>query len=174
MASVCVPQLQRRGHSLRFYWQSLNDRGIHTFMDDEELRKGEEITPALFKAIQRSRIAIVVLSENYASSSFCLDELSHILDYIKGKGRFVWPVFYNVDPSDVRKLRGTFGEAMAIHEASSNNNTDRLQKWKNALQLVANLTGTHYKWKNGYVLIFSLFFFSVFHESFVKFLQFEL
>jgi hypothetical protein len=37
-------------------------------MDDEDLRKGDEITPSLLKAIEDSKIAIVVLSKNYAIS----------------------------------------------------------------------------------------------------------
>jgi hypothetical protein len=127
-------------------WKALKDRGSHTFMDDEELRKGEEITPTLIKAIEDSKMAIVVLSKNYASSSFCLQELSNILDSIKDKGRLVWPVFYEVDPSDVRKLTGSYREAMDIHEARCNvDSKNMLQKWKNALQQVANLSGFHYK-----------------------------
>lgn len=89
-------------------------------MDDEELRKGKEITPSLLKAIENSNMAIVVLSKNYASSSFCLQELSNILDLLKDKGRLVWPDFYEVDPSDMRRLKGSFGEAMSINEVKYN------------------------------------------------------
>ncbi|MCI11670.1 resistance protein [Trifolium medium] len=126
-------------------WKALQDRGINTFIDDEELRKGEEITPSLIKAIEDSNMAIIVLSKNYASSSFCLQELYTILDCIKDKGRCVWPVFYEVDPSDVRKLKRSYGEAMVEHEMGSSSNIDLLQKWKNALHQVANLSGFHFK-----------------------------
>jgi len=68
----------RHGFTGNLY-KALCNRGIHTFIDDEELQSGEEITPALQKSIEESRIAIVVLSQNYASSSFCLDELATIL-----------------------------------------------------------------------------------------------
>nr|AHG28998.1 NBS-LRR protein [Cicer arietinum] len=108
-------------------------------MDDDDLQKGDEITPSLINSIQNSVMAIVVLSKNYASSSFCLQELSHILDSIKGKGRLVLPVFYKVDPSDVRKLKGTYGEAMDTNETKSNH------KWKMCLHQVSNLSGFHYK-----------------------------
>jgi len=127
-------------------WKALKDKGIHTFMDDEELQKGEEITPSLLKAIEDSMMAIVVLSENYATSSFCLQELSKILDTMKDKvGRSVLPVFYKVDPSDVRYLKKSYEEAMAQHEKRSNSNMDLLQEWKNALNQVANLSGFHYE-----------------------------
>ncbi|KAI4353225.1 hypothetical protein L6164_002191 [Bauhinia variegata] len=64
-------------------YNALCQRGIHTFIDDAQLRRGEEITPSLVKAIEESRIAIVVFSENYASSRFCLEELVKIIDCIK-------------------------------------------------------------------------------------------
>ncbi|XP_057432358.1 disease resistance protein RPV1-like [Lotus japonicus] len=126
-------------------YKALHDSGIRTFIDDDELQKGEEITPALEEAIKQSRIAIVVLSKDYASSSFCLDELSNIIDCVKAKGRLVWPVFYDVDPSHVRKQEGTYGEAMVMHEKRFMDNMDRLQKWKTALKQVANLSGWHFK-----------------------------
>ena len=89
-----------------YLYNSLHQRGINVFIDDESLRSGEEITPSLFKAIQESKIAIIVFSKNYASSTFCLDELAKILECFKGEDRLVLPVFYHVDPSDVRHQRG--------------------------------------------------------------------
>ncbi|TKY57192.1 Toll/interleukin-1 receptor protein [Spatholobus suberectus] len=55
-------------------------KGINTFVDDKNLGIGDSISPALSKAIEESRIFIVVFSENYASSSWCLDELVKILE----------------------------------------------------------------------------------------------
>jgi hypothetical protein len=130
--------------------KALDDKGVRTFVDEKDLQKGDKITPSLLKAIEGSMMAIVVLSKNYASSSFCLQELSHILDSLKDKGRSVLPVFYKVDPSVIRKLEKTYGEAMAKHKASSN-----LDKWKVSLHQVANLSGFHYK---GYIPIFCFSF----------------
>jgi len=149
--------LSFRGEDTRYGFTSnlkkaLDDKGVQTFIDEEELQKGDEITPSLHKAIEDSMMAIVVLSENYAFSSFCLQELSKILDTMKDKvGRSVLPVFYKVDPSDIRKLKSSYGEGMAQHQKRSNSNMDLLQKWKNALNQVANLSGFHYK---GYIPIF--------------------
>jgi hypothetical protein len=61
-------------------YHALRQKGICTFRDDEELRRGEDISHGTFKAINESRIAVVVLSENYASSRWCLDELMEILE----------------------------------------------------------------------------------------------
>ncbi|KAK2398539.1 disease resistance protein RPV1 [Trifolium repens] len=130
--------------------KDLQDKGIITFIDDNHLHKGDQITPSLLKAIQNSRIAIVVLSKNYASSSFCLQELCKIIDCVTENGVLVWPVFYDVEPSNVRKLSGSFGEAMAEHEVRYSGEIDRLEKWKKALNQVANLAGFHYKKGDGY------------------------
>ena len=143
-----------RGTDTRFgftgnLYKALYEKGIHTFMDDKELQRGDEITPSLLKSIENSRIAIVVFSENYATSSFCLDELVHIINYFKEKGRLVLPVFYGVEPSHVRHHNNKYGEALAEFEERFQNNKenmDRLQKWKIALNQVGNLSGFHFKY----------------------------
>nr|XP_023906197.1 putative disease resistance protein RGA1 isoform X2 [Quercus suber] len=48
----------------------------------------------------------------------------------------VLPVFYDVDSSDVRKLRGTFADAFAKHD-----NTENVQTWKDAVSDVAGISG---------------------------------
>ncbi|KAG4395874.1 hypothetical protein GLYMA_19G054700v4 [Glycine max] len=133
-------------------YKALSDRGIHTFIDDKKLPRGDQISSALEKAIEESRIFIIVLSENYASSSFCLNELGYILKFIKGKGLLVLPVFYKVDPSDVRNHAGSFGESLAHHEKKFNADKEtfkcnlvKLETWKMALHQVANLSGYHFK-----------------------------
>ncbi|KAH0637519.1 hypothetical protein KY289_037434 [Solanum tuberosum] len=114
--------------------------GVNTFIDDEELRKGDVISNKLDKAIEQSRIAIVVLSKNYASSSWCLDELVKILDCRAKLKQVVLPIFYDVDPSQVRKQTGSFGEALAKHKERSIG-AERMEKWKAALTEAANLSG---------------------------------
>ena len=132
-------------------YKALSERGINTFIDDKKLPRGDEITSALEKAIEESRIFIIVLSENYAWSSFCLNELDYILKFIKGKGILILPVFYKVDPSDVRNHTGSFGKALTNHEKKfkSTNDMEKLETWKMALNKVANLSGYHH-FKHGY------------------------
>ncbi|XP_058726288.1 disease resistance protein Roq1-like [Vicia villosa] len=76
-------------------YNSLDQNCIHTFIDEEEIQKGVQIIPALLQAIQQSRIFIVIFSKNYASSTFCLNELVMILD-CSNTGHLFLPVFYNV------------------------------------------------------------------------------
>ncbi|XP_050385306.1 TMV resistance protein N-like isoform X2 [Argentina anserina] len=126
-------------------YTALCQKGLHTFIDDHDLRKGDEIGPTLVKAIQESRVFVIVFSKHYASSKWCLDELLTILDCSKeSKGQLVWPIFYKVDPSDVRKQRGSFAEAMLQHELQFNINMDRVQRWRTALIHAANLSGWHF------------------------------
>jgi hypothetical protein len=127
--------------------KDLRKKGIRTFIDDRELQGGDEITPSLFKAIEESRIFIPVLSVNYASSSFCLDELVHIIHCFKESGRLVLPIFYDVEPSHVRHHKGSYGKALDDHIERFQNNKDgmeRLQKWKSALTQTANFSSHHF------------------------------
>ena len=57
----------------------------------------------LLKIIEESRISIVILLRNYASLTWCLDELAKIIQCMKVLGMTVLPIFYDVGPSDVRK-----------------------------------------------------------------------
>ena len=100
-------------------YQALYKSGINVFIDNE-LQKGEVITSELLRVIEASRISIVVLSEKYASSSFCLDEVVKILECGESKGQIVLPVFYHVDPTSVEEQRGTFGDEFAKLEAQLN------------------------------------------------------
>ena len=62
---------------------ALKQKGIFTFRDEEELEIGKSISPELLKAIEESRFAIVIFSKNYASSTWCLDELVKIIGCMK-------------------------------------------------------------------------------------------
>ena len=122
---------------------ALERKGINTYIDDY-LRKGEEIWPSLSQAIEDSHVAVVVFSENYASSRWCLEELVKILECRKRDGQVVIPVFYEVDPSHIRKHRGTYGEALAKHEQrllADKGKEGKVSEWKAALTEAANISG---------------------------------
>nr|XP_023917798.1 TMV resistance protein N-like [Quercus suber] len=121
-------------------YAALKQKGISTFRDDEKLKRGELIAPGLFTAIKESRFAVVILSRDYAWSSWCLRELAEIVECMK-TGLMLLPVFHYVDPSDVRNLRGTFADAFVKHEENFRDNIEEVQKWKDALTQVANLAG---------------------------------
>ncbi|GAU26181.1 hypothetical protein TSUD_354030 [Trifolium subterraneum] len=119
-------------------YAALSNAGINTFIDDENLEKGEELEATLKRAIEGSQIAIVVISKYYAESSWCLNELVHIMECHKTYGQIVIPVFYYVDPSIVRDQRASFGDAMIF---TARKRELLLSKWRGALTDVAGLAG---------------------------------
>lgn len=128
----------RRGFTDHLY-ATLARKGVLTYRDDGQLKRGESISAELLKAIQESRTAIVILSENYASSKWCLDELAMIVKCKREMGLIILPVFYLVNPSEVRRQTGAFQQAFAEHEVSCDR--QKVSSWRDALTDVANLSG---------------------------------
>ncbi|CAJ2668595.1 unnamed protein product [Trifolium pratense] len=92
---------------------------IRTYIDENELEKGDEISSTLIKAIEEADASLVIFSKNYASSIWCLNELVKILECKKDQGQ--------------------------IHEQDLRHKKDKikLRKWRNALTEAANLSGWH-------------------------------
>ncbi|KAH9726177.1 ADP-ribosyl cyclase/cyclic ADP-ribose hydrolase [Citrus sinensis] len=123
-------------------YSALSRQNIQAFIDDQ-LNGGDEISESLVNAIEASAISVIVFSESYASSRWCLDELVKILDCKKEYAQIVIPVFYRVDPSDVRNQTGSFGDSFSKLEERLKENTEKLQSWRNALEEAASLCGFH-------------------------------
>ncbi|PPS15268.1 hypothetical protein GOBAR_AA05340 [Gossypium barbadense] len=123
-------------------YNALKRRGIVTFRDDPKLEAGEEIASELFKAIQQSWCSIIIFSKTYAFSSWCLEELEEIVKQKKDKEHKVFPIFYNVDPSDLRKQKEKVEEAFAKHERYKEDR-EKIQRWGNALREVTDIKGWH-------------------------------
>ncbi|KAI9079566.1 hypothetical protein K1719_038470 [Acacia pycnantha] len=121
--------------------------GINCFRDDVNLPRGEDID-YLLQVIKDSLCAVVVISKNYAKSTWCLDELQTILRSRKKLDRRVFPIFYNVDPSDVTKQTGSFGKALAKHKKKFKENPTKVPNWRTkvknwraALSKIGNISG---------------------------------
>ena len=56
-------------------------------------------------------------------------------------GLIVLPIFYDVDPFDVRKLMGSYAEALIEHEKNFKKNINKVHPWKATLTEVVNLSG---------------------------------
>ncbi|KAF3627539.1 TMV resistance protein N [Capsicum annuum] len=128
-----------------YLYERLTRRGIITFQDNKRLEHGDSIPDELLKAIKDSQVAIVIFSENYATSRWCLNELVNIMECTKDEnGQTVIPVFYGVDATDVRNQSKSFAEAFAKHELMNNDDGEGMQKvqrWRTALTAAANLKG---------------------------------
>ena len=118
---------------------ALNRREINTFRDDRKLKRGKDIWTGLEKAIETSRIAVIVFSRNYASSSWCLNELAKIMECKQKLQQTVLPIFYDVNPSEVRSQKGSLAEVFAKHKECFEE--DKVARWKAALTEAASLSG---------------------------------
>lgn len=123
---------------------------IKIFRDDRDMTPGDEIWPTIRKAIEISKLFVIIFSENYASSSWCLNELVYILECRQNYKQIVLPVFYNIDPSNVRHQEGSYKAAFEKH-AKDPKNKSMVPKWRDALTKAANIAGrssstTKYVW----------------------------
>ncbi|KAM0025453.1 putative TIR domain, P-loop containing nucleoside triphosphate hydrolase [Helianthus debilis subsp. tardiflorus] len=126
--------------------------GIRTFRDDDAMDRGKLLEPELKKAIRESAISVIVFSRDYASSKWCLDEVLTIIqekERVSSKHEVV-PVFYNVEPSDVRNQTGSFEEAFSGYDDMIEAETDpqkkvewleKVKAWRVSLRKAGSLTG---------------------------------
>ncbi|KAL8090587.1 TMV resistance protein N-like [Apium graveolens] len=138
-------------------YSTLHGLRVKTFRDKPELRIGDVIRDDLIKAIKESKIHVVVFSENYASSSWCLDELLEIYECWRTMKTLVIAVYYNIKPSVVRYQTGSFKKAFKKHETRFKTSIfksvwkqhriraeakmQKLKKWRRILANVANFSG---------------------------------
>ena len=123
-------------------------------MDDEGLQRGDSIAQVLTGAIENSKLSILVFSENYADSTWCLDEVVKILECKQKNDQLVWPIFYKVEPSDVRHQRNSYEKAMIKQETRFGKDSENVKKWRSSLSQVCDLKAFHYKENSGYVIYF--------------------
>ncbi|CAN1264430.1 Disease resistance protein L6 [Linum perenne] len=113
---------------------------IRTFLDNEELPKGETIAPSLEKAIKESKVYVPILSQDYASSKWCLQELALMVKCCKqGDDRIILPIFYMMEPRDVRHQEGSYKKAFQLH--SKKYDAETIKEWKEALKEVGEMKG---------------------------------
>ncbi|KAL5845677.1 hypothetical protein ACOSQ3_009201 [Xanthoceras sorbifolium] len=121
-------------------YSALDKKGFKTFRDVQELERssGRE----MLEPIEQSRLSIIILSKNYASSTRCLDDAVKIVECMKEKNQTLFPIFYDVDPWEVQKQRRNFWDAFRKHDHhQSGFSKEKVQRWRDALREVANLSG---------------------------------
>ncbi|ONI21710.1 hypothetical protein PRUPE_2G083100 [Prunus persica] len=108
--------------------KALLGKNIDTYIDNR-LEKGDDIGPTLLEAIEKSKIALVIFSKDYASSTWCLKELVNILECKKSYGQILIPIFYHRPPKHTR---------------------DKVANWKASLEEASNMSGFPYSSKTKY------------------------
>ncbi|KAI5344952.1 hypothetical protein L3X38_012829 [Prunus dulcis] len=93
-------------------YTALVNAGFRTFRDDDEVERGEDGVNELVMILEHKRISA---------------------DHV------ILPVFYDVDPSDVRKQTGSLAKAFARHQKTQPSNKEK--EWREALSEVADLAG---------------------------------
>ncbi|GJW51808.1 TMV resistance protein N-like protein [Tanacetum coccineum] len=123
-------------------YTALTNSGFHTFRDNDAIHKGKSIQPELETAIKQSKIAVIVFSKHYASSKWCLNELLSIMARKTCDASYcVFPVFYDVDPTEVGNQKGRFKDAFDEFERKGEFSKEMICEWRNALKVVSKLTG---------------------------------
>ncbi|CAN6935333.1 unnamed protein product [Brassica oleracea] len=131
--------LDTRRSFISFLYKELVRRNIRTFKDDKELESGRKISPELERAIEESKFAVVVISANYAASTWCLQELLKIMDFVNKGSLTVIPVFHGVDPCHVRRQIEKVAVQFEKHETREGR--EKVLSWRQALTNLANISG---------------------------------
>ncbi|KAI9104319.1 hypothetical protein K1719_022891 [Acacia pycnantha] len=122
-------------------YSALCNAGIIVFKDDVELPRGKHIKMELRQAMGSSKIAIIIFSKEYAGSKWCLEELSIIMELHKSNGQVLLPVFYDVDPSEIRNQTSSFGEAFKNLIQKISPSEVEISNWKTALAEAGGIAG---------------------------------
>ncbi|XAR49155.1 hypothetical protein NMG60_11032249 [Bertholletia excelsa] len=99
----------RNGFTCRLHAELVR-HGVRTFIDDEGLDRGDEIAPSLLAAIEDSAASIAVISRR----------------------KLILPVFYEVDPSDVRRQMGPFEDDLRRQELRFG--VEKVKRWRKAME----------------------------------------
>ncbi|GLJ38064.1 hypothetical protein SUGI_0774790 [Cryptomeria japonica] len=90
--------------------------------------------------MRNASVHIAIFSENYANSPWCLAELSFMLK----TGAKIIPVFYYVEPTDLRYVpqgKGIYVDAFEEYDMKGRCSPEKLQEWKLALNNVSFYVG---------------------------------
>ncbi|CAA7027825.1 unnamed protein product [Microthlaspi erraticum] len=127
---------ETRDNIANLLFVALKEKKVRVFQDIEI---GEDIQQSIIEAMENSAAYIVVLSSNYTASRWCLYELATICDLSSSLRRPLFPIFYQVDPSHVRKQSHDIVEDFRPYATRFSD--ECIQRWRRALNLVGNLSG---------------------------------
>ncbi|XP_048140796.1 disease resistance protein L6-like [Rhodamnia argentea] len=124
-------------------FHSLTDAGICVFRDDEELRVGERIDGSLQRAIDNSEIYIPIFSRNYASSKWCLLELTRSLANTSQSqdNKEILPIFFDVKSDDVKLKTALYRDAILSLQREKELSNEEVDAWRKALKEVGAIKG---------------------------------
>ena len=150
-------------------YHRLHSYGLKVFLDQPELQRGDDFAPQIRGAIRAASVNVAILSQRYAESEWCLNELLWMCTESKAP---IIPVFYHVKPAELRWTQGgkdgvyaqalrkleqkttddpqTQGENSALGSTGITNwrNALSIQYWRNVLSVAwRNALSIQY-WRN--------------------------
>jgi len=116
--------------------------GFKVFLDKDEMQQGENSTSQIEGAIATASVHVAIFSATYAESEWCLNELVLMVE----SGATIIPVFYHVKPLKLRWTpggdeSGVYAEALRRLEKKKRYEPNTVQKWRETLSSVANISG---------------------------------
>ncbi|XP_048136642.1 disease resistance protein L6-like [Rhodamnia argentea] len=129
-------------------YHGMTSAGILVFRDDESLRVGERIGGELLQAIEKSKIYIPIFSTNYASSHWCLRELTYMVECTSksNDSKEILPIFFNVEPADVKLKTKLYSQALSKYEKQF---STEVESWEKSLIEVDEIKGWNLKKDEG-------------------------
>ncbi|WVZ16875.1 hypothetical protein V8G54_009857 [Vigna mungo] len=115
--------------------------GLTTFLHHPNAVKSTHIQQPI---LSHCHVVIVVFTQTYSKSAWCLDQLQQIIKWHETYCRHVLPVYYEIQPSDVRLQKGDFGKALkatAQQTFSGEELEHGMSRWNHALTKAANFFG---------------------------------
>ncbi|KAH0941683.1 hypothetical protein HID58_001320 [Brassica napus] len=126
--------------------EELKRSKINFFIDEDETR-GRRIA-TLFETIRESGVALILLSNKYSDSEWCLDELVEIKKQMETGYLDAFPVFYEVKSASIKSQTGCFGNTLLKTENKVRRKVDR-GSYKSILETEARIWG----WRQALVYI---------------------
>jgi len=120
---------------------ALSTVGLTTFLHEENAVNDMHIQQPI---LNLCRVAIVVFTKTYSQSAWCLHQLQQIIKWQETYSRHVFPVYYEIQPSDVRLQKGDFGETFketAQQTFSAQQLEHGMSRWSHTLTKAANFFG---------------------------------
>jgi len=94
-----------------YLYQRLINISLRVFLDKEELEARQNIPSQIEQGIRGASSHIVIFSDTYAKSTWCLDELVLMVESVKS-GKIILPVFHKVQNSVLRGRHVAIGKGL--------------------------------------------------------------
>ncbi|XP_019095941.1 PREDICTED: uncharacterized protein LOC104760394 isoform X3 [Camelina sativa] len=127
---------------VRHLVSTLTDARVSVFTDNDK-GNGTKQLIQLYQRIEESKIALAIFSKRYVESNICLNELVMMDELAKEGKLLVIPIFYNVRSSDVRSLKGEFGQHFKEMRERYKDELEKVRKWEASVKSIAKTIGIH-------------------------------